>query len=84
MMEESLMKTTNRNMMQQVPGQTSSRSSSGERIYLMEARNGLLVRVPESKLAAWEEAQRNPKNDPESVAIRQRLADRIVQSIYRK
>lgn len=52
-----------------------------EPVYLMEADNGMLVRVPESRLAAWEAAQRGegPKI-PEDV--RQRLRDSLVSRIY--
>lgn len=52
----------------------------GETVYLMEDRDGFLVRVPESRLAAWEEAQRGPRR-PLSKAERQ-LTDKIVESIY--
>lgn len=49
-----------------------------EPTYLMETDDGELVRVPESKLEAWEAADHNaPLNKAE-----QRLKDRIMQEIY--
>lgn len=52
-----------------------------EPIYLMEAANGMHVRVPHSKLEAWEAAQRGegPRLSEET---KQRLIDRIVADIY--
>lgn len=52
-----------------------------ETVYLMEARNGMLVRVPESKLKAWEEAQSQAEVCPLSAAERQ-LVNRITDDIY--
>lgn len=48
--------------------------------YLMEDKDGFLVRVPESKLESWQQAQREqprPLNRAE-----QQLVDKIVESIY--
>lgn len=47
-------------------------------VYLSEADDGTLVRVPESRLEAWKAADHNaPLNKAE-----QRLKDRILQEIY--
>ena len=51
-----------------------------EKIYLMEDKDGFTVRVPESKLEAWQKAQSEepaPLNKAE-----QQLVDKIVQRIY--
>lgn len=49
-----------------------------ETTYLIEADDGTLVRVPESRLEAWKAADHNaPLNKAE-----QRLKDRILQEIY--
>lgn len=53
---------------------------SRETVYLMETKDGYLVRVPESKLEAWRRAQQEPSR-PLNKAERQ-LVDRIVESIY--
>lgn len=47
--------------------------------YMVEAKNGDLVRVPASKLAAWQEAQNNPR--PLSAA-ELRARDELVSRIY--
>lgn len=49
-----------------------------EPVYLMETDDGTMVRVPESKLEAWEAADHSA---PLTKAER-RLKDRIVQEIY--
>lgn len=51
-----------------------------ETVYLMEDKDGFLVRVPESKLASWEKAQweqPRPLNKAE-----QQLVKKIVESVY--
>lgn len=60
--------------------ESSSREQPRETVYLMEDRDGFLVRVPESRLEAWERAQQEPSR-PLNRAERQ-LVDRIVESIY--
>lgn len=48
-----------------------------EQIYLMRSSSGAMVRVPESKLEAWEraqqEVQRNPKLTPEEEQKKQEI-----------
>lgn len=51
-----------------------------EKVYLMEDKDGFVVRVPESKLEAWKRAQQDPPR-PLNKAERQ-LVDRIMESIY--
>ena len=53
---------------------------SRETQYLMEDKDGFLVRVPESKLESWQQAQREPSG-PLNRAERQ-LVGKIVESIY--
>lgn len=48
--------------------------------YLMEDRDGFLVRVPESKLESWQQAQREPSGPLNKAE--QQLVDKIVESIY--
>ena len=55
---------------------------SKEKVYLLEDKDGFLVRVPESKLEAWEKAQARadePLNNSE-----QQVVDRIVSMLYGK
>lgn len=59
---------------------TPSTQKSGETFYLMETDDGFLVRVPESKLGAWDKAQKQPSR-PLNKAERL-LIDRIVSSVY--
>ena len=51
-----------------------------EPVYLMEDKDGFLVRVPESKLESWQQAQREPSSPLNKTE--QRLVDKIVESIY--
>ena len=60
--------------------QSSGQERTRETVYLMEDKDGFLVRVPESRLEAWERAQQEPSR-PLNRAERQ-LVDRIVESIY--
>lgn len=59
---------------------SSLQSAGQETVYLMDDRDGFLVRVPESRLEAWEQAQQEPRR-PLNRAERQ-LAGKIVESIY--
>lgn len=52
-----------------------------ETVYCMEAANGMAVRVPESKLEAWQAAQEVKGSSP-TVQQRQLLKDRMLQDIY--
>lgn len=51
-----------------------------ETVYLLEDKDGFMVRVPESKLEAWEKAQREPSRPLNRAE--QQLIDRIVESVY--
>ena len=57
----------------------SSAGSSG-RVFLMEAANGMLVRVPEEKLDSFMEAQQN--GQPQLTPAEQQFRDRILQRIF--
>ena len=64
-----------------MPGQETQQ----EPVYYMEAANGMTVRVPESKLEAWEAAQnrqRQQKGPRERSATQQRLIESVVSAIY--
>ena len=50
-------------------------------VYYMEAQNGMLVRVPQSKLESWQAAQSSAAA-PTLTAAEQRLRDRIMQDLY--
>lgn len=50
-----------------------------ERTYLLKDRNGMLVRVPESKLAAW-----NAQQKGEAKAPAEDEKEQIRQEIYQK
>ena len=51
-----------------------------ETTYLMESKDGMLVRVPESKLDAWMEAQEH-LDDP-LTPEEQKLLDEMVRRVY--
>lgn len=53
---------------------------SRETQYLVEDRYGFLLRVPESKLESWQQAQREPYSRMNKAE--QQLVDKIVESIY--
>ena len=53
-----------------------------ETTYLMETEDGMMVRVPESKLESWQKAQSGSKTSPELTKAEQRLRDRIMQDIF--
>lgn len=56
------------------------RSQPRETVYLMEDRDGFLVRVPESSLDAWVRAQERP--DGHLSNSEQQVVDRIVSMLY--
>jgi hypothetical protein len=56
-----------------------------EIVYYLEAANGMTVRVPESKLEAWQEAQECFKNSPKSRGRTEQeklFKERIIREIY--
>lgn len=56
-----------------------------ETFYHMEAANGMIVRVPESKMDEWldqQEAIKNGTSSPRLTETEQRLVDSIVQDLY--
>ena len=56
-------------------------SPAQETTYLMEAANGMLVRVPESRLEAWEQTQRSGTENGLQQQ-KQLLKDRILADLY--
>lgn len=65
----------------QKSGQQNHSTPQEEPVFLMEARSGMLVRVPQSKLESWQAAQ-NSAAAPGLTAAEQRLRDRIMQDLY--
>lgn len=60
-------------------------SKEVERVFYMEAANGMTVRVPESKLDSWMEAQERRKNgesSPELTEQEKKLKEAILERIY--
>ena len=56
-----------------------------ERVFYMEAANGMTVRVPESKLDSWMEAQERIKNgekSPELTEQEKKFKEAIIERIY--
>lgn len=56
-----------------------------ERVFYMEAANGMTVRVPESKLDSWIEAQERIKNgekSPELTEQEKKVRDMVLERIY--
>lgn len=56
-----------------------------EPVYYLEAANGMTVRVPESRLEAWEAAQkqqRQQKGSRERSTTQKRLIESIVSAVY--
>ena len=58
------------------------RDSRQEETYLMEARDGSLVRVPADKLEAWQRAQEEP--DRPLSKSEELLIDRILRRLYNR
>ena len=61
---------------------TAQAPQTAEPVYLMEAANGMLVRVPQSRLEAWQEEQKaaNPENGLQQ--HREYIKSRILQDLY--
>ena len=72
---------TNEQQGLQLPSLQENSTSQAEPVFLMEAQNGMLVRVPQSKLESWQAAQ-NSATTPTLTAAEQRLRDRIMQDLY--
>ena len=51
-----------------------------EAVYLMETSDGFLVRVPESRLEAWEQAQKEA--EAPLTPSEQRVKDKILSMFY--
>ena len=60
--------------MQQLPAENTQ-----EPVYLMEAEDGMLVRVPESKLEAWQQAQAEDRPLTEQERL---LKERVVSMLF--
>lgn len=57
-------------------------NDSNETYYLMESANGKLIRVPESKLDAFQEAQESGLADSPLTDAERRLVNKIAKNIY--
>ena len=73
--------TTNEQQGLQLPSLQENSTSQEEPVFLMEAQNGMLVRVPQSKLESWQATQSSAAA-PGLTAAEQRLRDRIMQDLY--
>lgn len=51
-----------------------------EEVYLMEDRDGFMVRVPASKLESWKKAQQEPRRHLNKAE--QQVKDMILQRIF--
>ena len=72
---------TNEQQGLQLPSLQENSTSQAEPVFLMEAQNGMLVRVPQSKLESWQVAQ-NSAAASGLTAAEQRLRDRIMRDLY--
>ena len=72
---------TNEKQGLQLPSLQENPTSQEEPVFLMEARNGMLVRVPQSKLESWQAAQ-NSAAAPGLTEAELRLRDRIISDLY--
>lgn len=59
------------------------RNVQQEPVYLMESKSGMLVRVPESRLEAWQAAQESGEADKPLTEQERQLIARIARGIYR-
>lgn len=60
-------------------------AQTDETCYYMEAANGMTVRVPESRLEAWQTEQDRIRNNPDAAKLTEtekQLVDAIVRDIY--
>lgn len=65
------------------PEESPEREPSGETYFLMEAENGMPVRVPASRLDAWLTAQEEIKNGRSGLTLEeQAMIGRIRSKIY--
>ena len=77
------MKTpTNKHQGLQLPSLQENSTSQTEPVFLMEAQNGMLVRVPQSKLESWQAAQEAGVPDEPLSQAEQRLIDSLVQRAF--
>lgn len=53
-----------------------------ETIYYMEAVNGMTVRVPESKLEAWQAEQDRLKNDPAAAELTEKEKEMVRKYVH--
>lgn len=71
--------------LRQLPAAPSVAPKTTEPVYMMEAHNGMLVHVPESKLEAWQAAQDELISNPDAQELTEnekRLVQAIVRDIY--
>lgn len=87
--EISSLKCQNNQLQNQLQREMSSHTSNTadsphETIYCMEAANGMTIRVPESKLDAWQDEQDRLRSETETelTDAEKKLRDRILRDIY--
>ena len=70
----------------QLPNLPEEAPAQEETVYYLEAANGMLVRVPESRLEAWiaeqDRLRQNKAQTPELTESEKLLRDRILQEIF--
>ena len=62
-----------------------TKTGQSENVYYMEAANGMTVRVPESKLEAWQAEQERIRSDPKASELTEQekqFKERILREIY--
>ena len=84
MEEHSMKATTNEQQGLQLPSLQENSTSQEETAYYLEAANGMTVRVPESKLEAWQaEQDRQRKGIGLELTEREKqFVDQILERIY--
>ena len=73
---------TNEQQGLQLPSLQENSTSQEEQVFLMEAQNGMLVRVPQSKLESWQAAQEDGVTDKPLSQAERRLIDSLVQRTF--
>ena len=76
------MKTPREQQGLQLPSLQQKQTSAEEPVFLMESKDGMLVRVPESKLESWQAAQEAGVPDKPLSQAEQRLIDSLVQRTF--
>lgn len=79
----SITKENNLLRLQPCKTNASSNTNDNDPIYLVESKNGMLIRVPQSKYDSWKKAQ-SSKESPQLTEEEQLLKQMILDDIYGK